>query len=131
VVQPEVVTPSEPATTQEPVVASVPMILRPDGGRIRVSVHTTDPSAQVVVRLVDGEGQIRPATEGTRFRSGEGYVDVYDISKSVLVEIPRNLPGATVDVDGRLIWRKEGSAVRAYEPATENSSGDYIFRGRS
>ncbi|MGD8277202.1 MAG: zf-HC2 domain-containing protein, partial [Gemmatimonadota bacterium] len=117
-VQPEVVTPTEPdEPAQEPSVATVPMILRADAGRLRVSVHTVDPAATVTVRVVDGEGQIRPATEGKRYRSGEGHVDVYDISKSVLIEIPRSLPGATVEVDGRLIWRKEGASVRAYEPA--------------
>lgn len=131
VVQPEVVISTEPeAPTQESAVASTPMILSPDAGRIRVSVHTIDPAASVTVRVVDGEGQIRPAT-AARFRTGEGYYDVYDVSKSVLIEIPRNLPGATVDVNGRLLFRKEGASVRAYEPATQDPSGDFVFRGRS
>lgn len=128
---PPVQAPTAPVpTTQEPMVATTPMILTPDAGRIRVSVHTIDAAATVIVRVVDGEGQIRPAT-AARFRSGEGYVDVYDVSKSVLIEIPRNLPGATVEVDGRLLFRKEGASVRAYEPATQDPSGDFVFRGRS
>jgi hypothetical protein len=131
--QPQAVTPIEPQSpTQEPPATSVPMILHADAGRIRVSVHRTDPAADVTVRVVDGdEGQIRPVSDGTRFRSGEGYVDVYDISKGVLIEIPRDLAGATVEVDGRLIFRKEGASVRIFEPATEDPGGDYVFHGRS
>jgi len=132
VVEPEVVIASQPeAPTQEPPAATTPMIVRPDAGRLRVSVHRTDAAASVIVRIVDGEGQIRPSAAGPRFRSGEGFVDVYDISQGLLIEIPRSLPGATVEVDGRLIWRKEGASVRAYEPVTEDPSGDFIFRGRS
>jgi len=84
-------------------------------------------------RLVDGEGSIRATTDSEvlRFRTGPGYVDVSDVRLGVVIEIPRSLRAATVEVDGRVFWRKDGDGTRALQPSTEEPGGGIVFRGRS
>lgn len=95
---------------QEPVGASAGVVLSARDGQVQIAVHTVDPSARIDVRLVDGPGGIRALTDSdpVRFKTGPGYVEVYDVRSGLLIEIPRSLRTATVEVNGRAFWKKEG-----------------------
>lgn len=125
--------PIESGAEGQSATAAATVLLPIQGGQVRVSVHLADASASVVVRLVDGEGGIRTTTaeENIRFRTGPGYVDVYEVRTGVVIEIPRGLRSASVEVNGRLYWEKDGPDVRAHEPAVGGSGAEFVFPGRS
>jgi hypothetical protein len=105
---------AEPAfEAQEPAGASAGLVLSAEG-QMRISVHTVDPSARIDVRLVDGPGSIRALTDSddVRFKTGPGYVEVYDVRAGLLIEVPRRLRAASVEVNGRAFWTKPGDTGR-------------------
>ena len=103
------------------------------GGQVRVSVRSTDPEARIVVRQVDGEGGIHSMSpsETLRYRTGPGYVEVFDVRAGVVIEIPKTLRAATVEVNGQVFWRKDVDGIEILQPAVQGSGDEAVFRARS
>jgi len=103
------------------------------GGQVRVSVRAADPEARIVVRQVDGEGGIHSTspTEILRYRTGPGWVDVLDVRSGVVIEIPKTLRGATIEVNGQVFWKKDVDGLHILQPTVQDSGDESVFRARS
>lgn len=102
-------------------------------GRVRVSIRSPDPTARFVVRLVDGqEGfvQALDASDQVRVQTGTGYAEVFGVQAGAIIQIPRSLRTAVIDVDGLVFWEKDGLDVRTTE-FVEESGNEFVYRGRS
>ncbi len=84
----------------------------PSAGRVRISLEDPAPEAEVRVLLVDG-GQAAVWSASARFRTGPGWIEVLGAGPGELrVDLPRWVDSARVEVNGRLVVLKEGSALR-------------------
>lgn len=127
----------------EPVVATPPAVeqrqpgnevgMEPLGGRARVSINGPVAGATIAVRLYDGDVVRVTAisADDTRFEYGSGYVDVFDNTTGLIVEVPRGLAAMTVEVDGRLYFAKDGDTTRAPGPGAQNRPDEFIFQAHS
>ena len=126
---------AEPPAEQEPVGPLPGIVLTPIDGYVRVSLHDVDPGARIVVRLVDAEGTIKvPAGQKEPTfepRNAENHVDVSGITAGIIVELPRRLDSALVEVDGRPYFVKSGSSQRILGPNPERTNDEVVFRARS
>lgn len=100
----------------------------PAGGRVRVVLTGLPPGSRIDVRLVDGaEAGVR-GMGGGRYRTAPGLIEVVEPGAGVRVEIPRAVPSATVEVDGRVYLRKEGGRLEVAGPATDSTEAELRFR---
>lgn len=100
----------------------------PAGGRVRIVLTGLPPGSRIDVRLVDGaEAGVR-GMGGGRYRTAPGLIEVVEPGAGVRVEIPREVPSATVEVDGRVYLRKEGGRLEVAGPATDSTEAELRFR---
>ena len=126
---------AEPPVAQEPVGAMPGIVLTPVDGYVRVSLHDVDPGARIVVRLVNGDGTVK-APGGQKepmFELGneDNHVHVTGITTGIIVELPRRLDSALVEVGGRPYFVKDGSSQRILGPNAERTDNEVVFRARS
>jgi anti-sigma factor RsiW len=78
-------------------------------GRVRIVLRNVRPQATVSVHLVNGDRTIVEASGAAakaRFRTGAGLLEVDGVSGgSVVVQIPKSLIQASVEQDGRTIFK--------------------------
>lgn len=110
--------PGEP-TAPEPVedAEAIPgaSFVTPADGRVQILLHAPTGAVDVVVRLVDGEqAEVTTATdEPVRRRVGSGRLELIGLgSGTVTIGIPRDVPNATVEIDGVIRVYKEDGALR-------------------
>jgi hypothetical protein len=124
----------EPPAVQEPATPLPGIVLRPLDGHVRISLHDVDPGARIVVRLVDTEGTVKvPAGQREpTFESGDAdnHVDVSGITTGIIIELPRRLDSALVEVDGRPYFVKNGPSQRILGPNAERTDNEVVFRAR-
>lgn len=114
--EPAVVVEAPAAPPQDEVVGGA-VYVAPANGAVRVNLVAPSAGARVVVLLVDqAEAAVDAERTGPGFgsTSGAGWVNVEGIEDGlVTVRIPRTAATATVEVDGRVVVRKEdGQLVR-------------------
>jgi pyruvate/2-oxoglutarate dehydrogenase complex dihydrolipoamide acyltransferase (E2) component len=124
--------PPRPAAA-EPARAELPgVVLVPTDGRVRVLVWSVQPGAIIRVNLVEGNRVSVEAgsdAEDVRFRSGSGRIEVMSLgSAEAVIQIPRSLPLASLDVDGRQWLFKDGDQLRLNGPVVEQSRDLVVFR---
>jgi hypothetical protein len=137
--------PEAPAVVEspEPVFATPPAVeqrqpgneygIVPVGGRARVSIHEPVAGATIAVRLVDHD-RVRVtaiSADDTRVQSGQGWMDVFENTTGLIIEVPRDLASMTVEVDGRLYFVKDGDRTRTPGPGTQNRRGEFVFQAHS
>jgi len=102
----------------------------PEGGRARVFIRGMAAEARMRVVLTDGDRVAVRATgkaADARFFTAAGRIEVRGGGPGELVvEIPRTVSNAVVEVDGRPFLVKEGDSFRALVPA-EQSGTEAIF----
>jgi hypothetical protein len=78
-------------------------------GRVRIVLKNVKRGATVSVQLIDGDRTIveaEGAAAKARFRTGAGLLELDGISGGrVVVQIPKSVSNATVEQDGRTIFR--------------------------
>ncbi len=97
--------------------------VRPEAGRLTVSLEGLATRTDVRVRLVEGDRATVFAAPGTRFRTSEGRVEAAVAPGPVRIEIPRTLVEAVLRVDGRIFLEKRGSRVETPGPAGPDGPG--------
>ncbi|HSL72108.1 MAG TPA: zf-HC2 domain-containing protein [Longimicrobiales bacterium] len=121
-----------PAQPQpEPEVAATAARATASNGRIRVLLRAPDPSSRVHVVLIDGERAVVEATGAAvapRTRTGSGWVELVGGAGDIRISLPRGVPRATVEVDGRLYLSKEGADLRVFSPTVDTAGAELIFR---
>lgn len=124
---------AEPATAGS-AEAPVGIDAAPVGGRIEVALLDLAPGTEVRVRLVDSRVAWVEASEladgrPVRFARGPGRVEVSGGGTGVLrVDVPRDVPVASIEVDGRLRVVKEGKTLRAAESEAGSGGEEVSFK---
>lgn len=116
----------------EPAEGMPGVILVPADGRVQLRVWSIAAGATVRVDLVDGvrvSVQTEGEADGVRFRSGSGRIEVMNLGTAhVSIQIPRSLPYASLEVDGRQWLFKNGDQLRLTGPIVEQSENTLVFR---
>lgn len=108
-----------PVVEDEPDQAGISIL--PEGGRVHILVKGLAPSARMRVRLIDGSRlsvNALGAAADARFLTSRGRIEVLGGGPGELViEVPRTVGAAVVEVDGRVYVEKEGDTLHARVPA--------------
>ncbi|HEV2149709.1 MAG TPA: hypothetical protein VGR37_20075, partial [Longimicrobiaceae bacterium] len=114
--------------------ASAGVSVLPELGRIQVVLTSPSPDLRIRVRLTDdsySDVRATGAAAGARFRTGPGRVEVLGATGGeVEVVLPRTARSATVEVDGRPYFRKDGDGIRLLAPASDSSGSEVVFTVR-
>jgi len=124
-------------TVVEPQVqeARGPAVTVPSGGTIRVSIHALPASASLTVKVVDREGvflRALGADDPVRFvPRSDASVEVFDVRTGLVIELPRSLTSASIDVDGRPYYVKDAGGERYIGPGATRTRDGVTFRSDS
>jgi anti-sigma factor RsiW len=104
----------------------------PAEGRVRVLLYAPSGAVSVTVRTVDApraQVQTEMRTEGVRFRSGAGRLEVLGLGEGeVTILIPRTAQGATIEVDGRVYVYKQGDVLHLSGPGGRGQGDQVRFQ---
>lgn len=108
------------------------VVLVPTEGRVRLLVWSATRGATIRVNLVEGNRvSVEAGSDAAdvRFRTANGRIEVMNLgSAEAVIQIPRSLPFASLDVDGRQWLFKEGDQLRLNGPAVQQSRDGVVFR---
>jgi anti-sigma factor RsiW len=123
---------TEPGSPAVPALETTSMAIVPAEGRVRIILHAPAGAVDVEVRLVDAmRARVETATTtaDVRLRSAAGRIEVSGMTDGrLLVEVPRRVPSATVEVAGSVHVYKEGERLRLTGPAGTTSGETVRFR---
>lgn len=124
-----------PATSPVQVVPPSPVVAEPDvvdeetgvrakDGRVRVVLHDPPENARVVIRL--GEEDLATISATADFQTSAGLMEATGIGAGdISITLPRSGVTGTVEVDGRILVRREAAAYTYIEPGA-TVQGDVI-----
>jgi hypothetical protein len=99
-------------------------------GNVRILVNSPAPGLRVHVRLLDTDRATVEATgpaSSARFRTGPGRIEVANAGAGDLrIELPRSVAHAIVEVDGKLLFSKNGDEVH-HAGSARTAGGDTVF----
>jgi hypothetical protein len=102
----------------------------PSAGRVRILLDARAAGIPIVVRWVDQERafiEVAGAPDDHAFNSGEGWLELIGSGTQITVGLPRAVPEASIEVGGRLYFRKLGTDVQiSGVPATVSGGGEEI-----
>lgn len=102
--------------------------VQPRDGLVRIIITQPAPETMIRVRLLDSGAASVWSVEG-RYRTAPGEIEVVEAGPGeVVVLLPRTLPSAQVELDGRLVATKEGSDFRLLIPAADSSDAEVSFQ---
>jgi hypothetical protein len=122
--------PSDPATPFSGQGAGSPtaVSVQPLDGLVRIIITQPAPETTIRVRLLDGGTASVWSVEG-RYRTAPGEIEVLGAGPGeVVILLPRTVPSAEVELDGRLVAIKEGSEFRLLIPAADSSDAEVSFQ---
>ncbi|MEE8594833.1 MAG: zf-HC2 domain-containing protein [Gemmatimonadota bacterium] len=122
--------PSDPTTPVSGQRAGSPaaVSVRPLDGLVRIIITQPAPETTIRVRLLDGGTASVWSVEG-RYRTAPGEIEVLGAGPGeVVILLPRTVPSAEVELDGRLVATKEGSDFRLLIPAADSSDAEVSFQ---
>jgi hypothetical protein len=101
-------------------------------GAVRIEVYSATPGASIRVRLVnDREAWVKTFGTPARYRSGNGWMNVYDLDEEgAVVDLPRGARVASVAVNGNLFYVYENGVGRVIGQAAETFTDGALFRAR-
>ncbi len=109
--------------------------IRTHEGAVLIRLWSPDSRARIRVRLADGDRARIRAAESSRalVKSGAGWIELRGLGGAdvIVVEVPRSALHATLEVDGRVYWRKAGDLVDTPGPVLESAEGEVTFNARS
>ena len=102
--------------------------VQPRDGLVRIIITQPAPETMIRVRLLDGGTASVWSVDG-RYRTAPGEIEVLEAGPGeVVVLLPRAVPSAEVELDGRLVATKEGSDFRLLIPAADSSDAEVSFQ---
>ena len=102
--------------------------VQPLNGLVRIIITQPAPETTIRVRLLDGGTASVWSVEG-RYRTAPGEIEVLGAGPGeVVILLPRTVPSAEVELDGRLVATKEGSDFRLLIPAADSSDAEVSFQ---
>lgn len=107
----------------EPAGVTVPV---PDTG-LRVLLSSLGPLAELEVVWIGGAAARLEAPSGSRFTYAEGRVEALVAGGPVRIELPREGPPVSVEVDGAPYVSRAGEEVRVDGPVGERSDTRILF----
>ena len=122
-----------PLEQQEPVYPFRYLLPAADS-RVRIVVRSAAAGARVVVRLTARDSVIVRSLsdrDAVTFNRGPGRIEVSQVSTGVLIELPRSVMGASVEVDGQSYYVKDGTEIRVLGPVSEKAGDEVTFQTRS
>ena len=122
--------PSDPTTPVSGQRAGSPaaVSVQPLDGLVRIIITQPAPETTIRVRLLDGGTASVWSVEG-RYRTAPGEIEVLGAGPGeVVILLPRTVPSAEVELDGRLVATKEGSDFRLLIPAADSSDAEVSFQ---
>jgi Putative zinc-finger len=126
-----VATPTQ-AQPQEP---GGPAVTVPTGGSVRVSIHALPASAPLTVKVADRDGvflRALGANDPVRFvPRSDASIEVFDVRTGLVIELPRSLISASIDVDGRPYYTKDADGERYIGPGAKPTTDGVTFRSDS
>jgi anti-sigma factor RsiW len=134
--QPEVVapaaTPSPAAPVQPTFVPGAEMSIQPANGGVQVYVQASEGDGRLTVRFADAElarVQTDSSAHAVTFRNSTGRMDILNLGVSdAILTLPGSLEHAEVSINGAVVLRKEGDAVRVTGPAVRHTPQEIVFR---
>jgi predicted anti-sigma-YlaC factor YlaD len=112
-----------------------PAVTVPTGGTIRVSIHALPASASLTVKVVDRDGvflRALGANDPVRFvPRSDASIEVFDVRTGLVIELPKNLTSASIDVDGRPYYTKDAAGERFVGPGAKPGNDGVTFRSDS
>jgi hypothetical protein len=106
----------------------------PVNNRIRISIRGMSDGLRMTVRLVDeATAFVTPSSsqEIPSAKSGGGVLELTNVTSELIVEIPRSVNRATIEVNGVPYYTKNGSDIRILQAAQESAADEYVFTARS
>lgn len=100
----------------------------PAGGRLRVLLIGVPAGAEIRVQLTDEGVAGVYAGGGSRFRTAPGLMEAMVTGPNVRIEIPRGVPQASLEVDGRPFLRKIGERLELLGPERDSAGAEIRFR---
>lgn len=126
-------TPVVQPPVQEPMPEPNEVFLRPVDGRVRISIRGAGVGSRITVKPTnDASAHIRALGEpgSLEFTRGEGFLEVVNPTSDVIIELPRGLEQARVEVNGRTYYVEEGETRRLLGPTVETTPTEVIFEAR-
>lgn len=134
---PQPVATPEPRLTPAPEQPAAPPpagFITPMDGTIQIRVIGVAPGAEIQVRYTNeaGAGVFPSGDADPRYRTRPGVIEVSGLnSGGVLIELPRNVPRASIEVNGELYLLKAGDGWDLRGPVQEQDAGGVTFRART
>ncbi len=101
--------------------------VQPKDGLVRIMITGAAPETMIRLRLLN-RGPASVWSVDGRYRTAPGEIEVLDAGPGdVLVYIPRSMPTALVEVNGRLVAIKEGPDLKLLIPAADSSDTEVSF----
>lgn len=98
------------------------------GGPLRVTVSGAAPGTEIRVRWITVREAALFAAAGSRFTSGDGRMEVADVSGVVRVELPRGVFPVSLEVNGRILLRNADTGLEISGPVVERDESGVTFR---
>ncbi len=106
---------------------AVAVSVQPKDGLVRIMITGAAPETMIRLRLLN-RGPASVWSVDGRYRTAPGEIEVLDAGPGeVLVFIPKTLPTALVEVNGRLVAIKEGPDLKLLIPAADSSDTEVSF----
>lgn len=121
-----------PANLVHELVPGAEMSIAPLNGSVSVNVLTEPGSGQLSVRLVEtGRATVQTdsSAHAVGFRTGPGRIEILHLGTSdALIQIPRALRSATIEVNGKIVLVKDGESLRVTGPLVHRSENEIVFQ---
>lgn len=125
--------PAAPTPAPEPSVSAVSV--EPLQGHVRIVVRGATADTRVHVKLLDSglasvEG--KGAAAAAHYQTGPGQIDVRAVTGGdVIVTLPESATQASVELNGRVVVRKEGAQLHTLVPPVKRGDHELVFRPQS
>jgi hypothetical protein len=123
--------PAAPAPRRA-MVPGAEMSIAPEGGRVSIGLTASSGSGELVVRIVDASKatvQTDSSAHAVAFRSAPGRIDVMNLgSADALIELPRSLNAASVEVNGKAVLTKDSDGIHVNGSVLRRSDTEIVFQ---
>lgn len=103
------------------------VFVEPRDGRVQVSLWAAAAGTRVRIGLTSAEfASARSTGASGRYSVGPGLIEVSEASGEMIIELPRQVPEARVEIDGRIVVRKRGNELYL-TPAADSSTAQILL----
>jgi anti-sigma factor RsiW len=126
--------PAPPVVTPAPRPEPAPTATRLEAaaGRIRITLRSPSPDTRIHVLLIEGTRALVESTGNAAARrtaTGSGWLELTGTGAGELrISLPRGVPNATIEIDGKAYLIKEGDDLRYLGASADTAGAELIFR---